>query len=239
MTSPSVAAIVVAGGSGERLGRAGGKQLALVAGMPVLSWTVKALASAPEVGLIVVVTHPERVDEYREQAIDPLGLSVPVAFAAGGATRQASVASGLDAIPGSADIVLVQDGARPLLTPGLVSAALSALAEDREAAGAVVGHPAVDTLKLAEKNAVASTPDRSRYWAVQTPQVFRAQALREAYAAADSEGFLGTDDASLVERAGGRVVLVEGPRDNIKVTVAEDLVIVDAVLRQREGEGER
>lgn len=239
MSSHSVAAIVVAGGSGERLGRAGGKQLAVVAGMPVLSWTVKALAEAPGIDLIVVVTHPARMEEYREQAIDPLGLSVPVAFAAGGDSRQASVASGLDAVPESVDIVLVQDGARPLLTPSLVTTAIAALVSDTQAAGAVVGHPAVDTLKLADKDVVVSTPDRSLYWAVQTPQVFRSGTLKDAYAAAAAQGFLGTDDSSLVERAGGRVVLVEGPRDNIKVTVAEDLVIVDAVLRQREGGEQR
>ena len=81
---------------------------------------------------------------------------------------------------------------------------------------------------------MSSTPDRSRYWAVQTPQVFTSSVLRDAYARAAEEGFVGTDDSSLVERAGGRVVLVEGPRDNIKVTVAEDLTLVESALRRRE-----
>jgi len=237
VTTPSVAAIVVAGGSGERLGREGGKQLAIVAGLPVLSWTLKALAEEPEIDLIVVVTHPERVAEYRVLAVEPLGLSVPVVFAPGGESRQASVASGLALVPESADVVIVQDGARPLLTPALVAQALAALHADPSAAGAVVGHPAVDTLKLVESGAIVSTPDRSRYWAVQTPQVFRSAALRDAYARAAAEGFVGTDDSSLVERAGGRVVVVEGPRDNLKVTVAEDLALVEAVLRDRESGG--
>lgn len=233
MTAPSVAAIVVAGGSGERLGREGGKQLAVVAGLPVLSWTLKALAEEPEVDLIVLVTHPDRVAEYRAIAVEPLGLSTPLSFAAGGESRQASVAAGLAGVPDSVELVLVQDGARPLLTPALVSKTLAALRADPDAAGAVAGHPSGDTLKLVEGGAVASTPDRSRFWAVQTPQVFRAAALRDAYAQATAEGFVGTDDSSLVERAGGRVVLVEGPRDNIKVTVSEDLVLVEAVLRRR------
>jgi 2-C-methyl-D-erythritol 4-phosphate cytidylyltransferase len=234
---PLVAAIVVAGGSGERLGREGGKQLAVVAGLPVLSWTLKALAEQPEIDLIVVVTHPERVVDYREVAIDPLGLSTGVVFAAGGESRQASVAAGLAAVPDSVEVVIVQDGARPLLTSALVGKSLAALRADPGAAGVVVGHCAVDTLKIVEGAAVVSTPDRSRFWAVQTPQVFWAAALRQAYARASAEGFLGTDDSSLVERDGGRVVLVEGPRDNIKVTVPEDIVLVEAVLRSRQDGG--
>ena len=236
--APSVAAVVVAGGSGERLGREGGKQLAVAAGRPILSWTLAALAESPEVKLIVVVTPPDRVDEYRADAVEPLGLLVPLTVVAGGQTRQDSVAAGLAAVPESVPLVLVQDGARPLLTPELVSKSIAALIADVDAVGAVVGHPSVDTIKLAENGAVASTPDRSRYWAVQTPQVFRSAALREAYALAATEGFVGTDDSSLVERAGGRVLLVEGPRDNIKVTVPEDLALVEAVLGRMASGGE-
>ncbi len=150
MTAPSVAAIVVAGGSGERSGLEGGKQLAIVAGLPVLSWTVRALDEAPEVELIVVVTHPDRGDEYRAVAVEPLGLSTPVVFAPGGDSRQASVASGLAAVPESVDVVLVQDGARPLLTAGLVTRTLAALHESAGAAGVVVGHPVFDTLKIVD-----------------------------------------------------------------------------------------
>jgi 2-C-methyl-D-erythritol 4-phosphate cytidylyltransferase len=235
VTAQSVAAIVVAGGSGERLGLAGGKQLAVVAGRPVLSWTLKALAETPEIELIVVVTHPGRGEEYREIAVEPLELSTRVVFAAGGESRQASVESGLERVPESFGVVLVQDGARPLLTPSLASRVLAALRSDSGAAGAVVGHPSFDTLKLIDGDSVVSTPDRDQFWVVQTPQVFTAVALRSAYARACVEGFAGTDDSSLVERDGGRVLLVEGPRDNIKVTVAEDLALVDAALRRREG----
>ena len=235
MTAAMTAAIVVAGGSGERLGLSGGKQLAPVAGLPVLSWTLKALAASPGIDLIVLVTHPDRVGEYRAVAVEPLGLSVPVVYAAGGSSRQESVAAGLATVPDTVTTVLVQDGARPLLTPELVNRALAALSADPGAAGAVVGHPAVDTLKLAEDGVVRSTPDRSQYWAVQTPQVFRAAELRRAYSQAAEEGFVGTDDSSLVEHMGGRVLLVEGPRDNLKVTVPEDLAIVEALLKAPEG----
>lgn len=227
-------AIVVAGGIGERLGHAGGKQLAIVAGRPVLSWSLLALDASGCVDHIVLVCPHDRVREYRSHAVEPLALAVSVSYAPSGSSRQESVASGLAAMPGDTDIVLVHDGARPLLTPELTKAALDALEETLAAAGVVVGQPAVDTLKVVDGNRVLSTPDRSRFWTVQTPQVFRVTPLRDAYAAAHAAGFSGTDDASLVEHAGGTVLVVEGPRDNVKVTVAEDLAFIEAVLASRE-----
>ena len=238
MNEVRAAAIIVAGGTGERLGVPGGKQLAEVAGRPVLSWSVSAFDALPQVDLIIVVCHPDRVDEYRASAVDELGLVTPVLFAGGGETRQASVASGLGLVPKGTSFVLVHDGARPLITPGAIAATLQALQDDPDADGAIVGHPVVDTLKVVDGRTIAETADRSRFWAVQTPQTFRAEALAAAYRAASAEGFVATDDASLVERAGGRVLVVDGPRDNIKVTVAEDLALVEAALLFRK-DGEK
>ena len=235
MRRTHTAAVIVAGGTGERLGRPGGKQLAPVRGRPVLSWTIAAFDAAPEVELIVVVCHAERVEEFRQVAVDPLGLTTPVLFAAGGATRQESVASGLASLPPNVRTVLVHDGARPLVTPRLLGETLAAYWSG-DADGLVVGYPAIDTLKVVVGDTIVNTPDRSNFWAVQTPQIFSAETLFAAYAAAQADGFLGTDDASLVERAGGKVVVFEGPRDNIKVTVAEDLLFVEAALEFREGE---
>ena len=232
------AAVIVAGGTGERLGLSGGKQLAEVAGKPILSWSIAAFDASPRIDLIVVVCHPERVDEYRAMAVDTLDLTTPVLFAAGGATRQASVASGLELVPEEAAFVAVHDGARPLVTLDAIAKTLQALDEDSDVDGAIVGYPVVDTLKLVDGRAITQTADRARFWAVQTPQTFRAAALKAAYASARAEGFLGTDDASLVERAGGRVLVVDGPRDNIKVTVAEDLALVEAALLFRK-DGEK
>lgn len=229
--------IVCAGGSGERLGIEGGKQLAPVAGRPVLAWTLEALAASPEIDHIVLVCPGSRVDEYRSAAVDVLDLDIPLTFAPSGASRQASVASGLAAAPADANIILVHDGARPLVTPAIVAATIGALEEDPSADGAVIGQPAIDTLKIADGSVIVRTPDRSKYWAAQTPQTFRAAALRAAYARADEEGFVGTDDSALVEHNGGRVLLVEGPRDNIKVTVAEDIALVEATLAFRASQG--
>jgi 2-C-methyl-D-erythritol 4-phosphate cytidylyltransferase len=236
VSEPRVVAIVCAGGSGERLGLAGGKQLALVAGRAVLAWTIEALDATEQIDHIVLVCPASRIDEYRAAAIDSVAPSTPVTYAPSGSSRQASVASGIAASPAGAEILLVHDGARPLVTPEIVAATIAAVENDPLAAGAVVGQPAIDTLKIADGSVITETPDRSKYWAVQTPQTFRAQPLREAYALADADGFVGTDDAAIVEHAGGRVLLVEGPRDNIKVTVAEDVALVEATLAFRASE---
>jgi 2-C-methyl-D-erythritol 4-phosphate cytidylyltransferase len=233
VNGPRTAAIIVAGGTGERLGLPGGKQLADVEGRPALTWSVAAFDASPLVDLVVVVCHPERVDEYRRVAVEPFGPKTPIEFAAGGDTRQASVSNGLALVPDGVETVLVHDGARPLVTVELIAETIDALVADPEADGAIVGHPAIDTLKIVDGATIESTPDRARLWAVQTPQTFRAGALRSAYAAARADGFLGTDDASLVERMGGKVLVVEGPRDNIKITVAEDLALVVSALRYR------
>lgn len=232
-----ITAIVVAGGTGERLGREGGKQLARVAGRPVLAHTLEAFITCDRVGAIVVVVHPERVDEYRREAVTPLGSAKIVAVVPGGDTRTASVGAGLEAVPAGSEIILVHDGARPLVTPDLVAAAIAELEQEPGLAGVVVGHPSYDTLKtVGSDREVLSTLDRAVIWAAQTPQVFRADALREAYRLAEDEGWAGTDDSSLAEHIGGRVRMYAGPRDNMKVTVPEDLPIVDRVLRARRGE---
>lgn len=228
-----VAAVIVAGGSGERFGAPGGKQLALVLGVPVLGWSVRLFDSIESVDTIVVVCHPDRVAEY-SAVVDGLGLQTAYVVVAGGDTRQASVASGLPVVPLGAEVIVVHDGARPLATMELVERVLTRLDASPSAAGVVPGHLSVDTLKEVSGDRVLSTPDRVRFWAIQTPQAFRASALREAYTKAAADGFCGTDDASLVERAGGSVIVVEGPRDNIKLTLPEDLTLVEAVLRQRQ-----
>lgn len=228
-------AIIVAGGSGERFGRDGGKQLALVAGRPVLAHSVAAFAACDGIDAIVVVAHPERVEEYRREAVEPVASGKVVAVIAGGDSRQASVAAGLAAVPRAADVIVIHDGARPLVTPSLVDGAIAALEADAECAGVVVGHPAYDTLKLVDDEAVVvGTVDRSAFWVAQTPQVFRAESLRSAYARVATSELAATDDASLVERDGGRVRMFAGPRDNLKVTVAEDLAVVEALLASRE-----
>ncbi len=231
----SVASVIVAGGTGERFGREEGKQLAPLAGRPLLAWTVQAVAAVERVEVLVVACDPSRVEVYRdavEQAVDP---GKPVLFVAGGDSRQQSVAAGLAWVAPEFEAVVVHDGARPLAEPSLFDAALDALFAGGHD-GVVVGHPSVDTLKCMNGGVIESTPERSRFWTVQTPQVFKAEVLRIAHNRAIRDGFFGTDDAALVERAGGRVAVIEGPRDNIKVTVPEDLAVAEAIVAWRLGE---
>jgi len=232
---PRYAAIVLSGGTGSRLGLAGGKQLAPLLGIPVLSWTLKALDTVDRVDYIVVVCPVERLEEYRAAAVTPLSLRTSISFAPSGDTRQASVVSGLFSLPRGFDVVIVHDGARPLIDSGTVTAALEVLDASPQADGVVIGHPAIDTVKVVENGWVRTTPDRDSLWIAQTPQIFRIRALESALKAADTDGFLGTDDSSVVERYGGRVLMHEGQRDNIKVTVNEDIASAEATLIRRSG----
>lgn len=227
-----VCAIILAGGSGERFGRTGGKQLALALGRPILSWTLEAFDRCEAVDSIVLVCPGDRQTEYAEAALEGLDLKTPIAYAASGSTRQASMASGLELLPEYTSIVAVHDGARPLIAPETVVRAI-ALFDDEQIDGVVVGHPSYDTLKMVDGTRVIETPDRSRFWQAQTPQIFRRAVLEGALAKATAGGYLGTDDSAIVEYAGGRVVMFDAPRENIKVTVAEDIAYVEAALRCR------
>jgi 2-C-methyl-D-erythritol 4-phosphate cytidylyltransferase len=225
-------AIIVAGGLGRRFGREGGKQLAEASGRPLLAITLEAFEAASSIEGVVLVVHPDRVEEYRAACIGPAPPGKVVAVVAGGQTRQRSVAAGLAEVPAGIDAVAVHDGARPLVPVDVIDGAVAVLAADPMLAGVVVGHPVHDTLKIVGDDGVTvvGTQDRSRLWVAQTPQVLRVEALRGALSAAEADGFTGTDDASLVERAGGVVRMVLGPRTNLKVTVPEDLRVVEALL---------
>lgn len=230
--NPKTAAIILAGGTGERFGRAQGKQLVEIAGKPVLTWSAESFDAVGDIGLIVVVCPDDRADEYLKRAIDPFPFVTPVVVASSGATRQESAFSGLEYVPEDFEFVILHDGARPLVTPALVEHTIATVKGNIDSDGAVVAHPAIDTLKVVENGVIVGTPDRSVFWNAQTPQVFRAGIYRRAHAAALSDGFVGTDDSSLIERLGGRILVVEGKRDNIKLTVPEDYEVLDAAVRK-------
>ncbi len=226
-------AIVVAGGSGERFGDPRGKQFVDLAGMPLMCWSVAALDRCPSVARLVVVCAPDRARQVEEDVLSRLSLAKPVALAPSGETRQGSVLSGLAVVPRDLELVAVHDAARPLVEVEQVEACIAAVRADEALAGAILASRCTDTLKLVEGEKIVATPDRSFYWAAQTPQVFRRRALLAAHKAAARDEYLGTDDASLVERMGGRVRVVESTRDNIKVTLPEDLALAEATLERR------
>ena len=236
--SSRVCAVIVAGGCGQRFGNPGGKQLVNIAGRPMMSWSIRAFDRARHIGRIVVVCPAERRAEMRRLAIDPFEYATPITFADAGATRQDSTNAGVDAVPVGFEYVAIHDAARPLITPDVIDHAVETLLADRSIDGVVCGQPAIDTLKVVVDGRIESTPPRERFWAAQTPQIFSVDVMRRAHAAAVAEGFTGTDESSLVERMGGTVLTVQSPRDNLKVTVPEDLRPVTAILLGRMAEGE-
>ncbi len=229
--SRALVAIIPAAGSGERL-RAGlgddghedsaspPKAFTVLAGRQLLDWSVDVLSCVCErVVVAVPAAHVAPPDRVR-----------------GGPSRSASVRLALEAAP-EAGTVVIHDAARPLVTRDLVERCLAALEEGR-ADGAIAAAPVTDTVKEADQRGrVLRTLDRSALWAIQTPQVFRAEVLRRALDVEESQLAAATDDASLVEAAGGSVVVVEGPRENLKVTTALDLAIAETLLGARAGGG--
>lgn len=231
-------AVVVAGGSGTRFGDPRGKQFVELCGRPLMCWSLAALAAAPSVTSLVVVCAPECAALVRDEVLPRAGVDVPVTVVDGGATRQESVRNGLVGVPAGCDVVAVHDAARPLVLASDVERVVARVRADDAPDGALLAAPVVDTLKVVDGETVASTPDRSRYWAAQTPQAFRTDVLLDAHRRALLDGWQGTDDASLVERLGGRVVVVEASGHNAKVTVPEDLVIAEGTLARRLAAGQ-
>jgi 2-C-methyl-D-erythritol 4-phosphate cytidylyltransferase len=212
-------ALLVAAGRGERLGSQGPKAFVACAGRPLLEWSVAALQACADVERIVVALPPGVIAPPGTEGVQ------------GGEQRSQSVRAALRHA-GDADVVVVHDAARPLLTPQLVQDCLDTLAaEDCDAA--IAAAPVADTIKEAEGEVVVRTLDRSRLWAVQTPQVFRRDLLERALAAPPQVLAAATDDASLVERLGGEVRLVTAPRENLKVTTSDDLRLAELLLRAR------
>jgi 2-C-methyl-D-erythritol 4-phosphate cytidylyltransferase len=212
-------ALVVAAGRGERLGSTGPKTLVELGGRPMLHWSIAALQAVEAVAQIVVAL--------------PAGVSAPAGCVGvvGGEHRSASVRAALAAAASGEDVVLVHDGARPLVTPALIEAVLAAL-EGVDCA--IAAAPVTDTIKEVDgEGIVVRTLDRSRLWSVQTPQVFRREALERALAMAEETVAAATDEAWLVERGGGRVAVVAASAENLKVTTARDLLLAEQLLAAR------
>jgi 2-C-methyl-D-erythritol 4-phosphate cytidylyltransferase len=206
----SVVGVVPAGGSGERLGADRPKAFVVCAGKPLIDWSLEVLESVCD--RVVVAAPP---DWLRDGWVE------------GGPSRSASVRNALAAAP-EARTVVIHDAARPLVTRELVEACVGAL---MGVDGAIAAAPLTDTIKESYPDGtVARTLDRSRLWAVQTPQVFRADSLRRALDVDDETLAAATDDASLVEAAGGSVRIVEASPENFKVTTGDDLARAEAAL---------
>jgi 2-C-methyl-D-erythritol 4-phosphate cytidylyltransferase len=221
--------VIPAAGQGKRMGAGKNKLLLTLNHVPVLIHTLKVFEGDEKCEGIVLSVHPQDEKEIRS-LLQEYEIKKVTAIVPGGAERQHSVYNGLKALSDNG-IVLVHDAARPFIDLETIHR-LTDLAEENGAA--IVAVPVKDTIKRVQSNTVTETVERSSLWAVQTPQAFRVSLLLEAHRKADAEGFIGTDDASLVERLGHKVIVTEGNYDNIKLTTPEDLFFAEAILRKKQ-----
>lgn len=224
-------ALIAAAGTGERLGIGDGvpKAMRRVGDAAMFVHSLRAFDAVGAVEGAVLVTDELWMEHALSELVDEK-LRIKLEMVRGGASRQASVREGLKAVPPGADAVVVHDAARPLVTSVLIERVLDAVGSRN---GAICAVPVEDTLKRVEGSAVVETVRRDDLWRVQTPQAFRSAILRDAHQRALDEGFEGTDDAMLVEHAGGAVVVVPGDTSNLKVTTRADLAIAQALLAAR------
>lgn len=220
----TVGAVIAAAGSSSRMG--GRDKLAEpLDGIPVILRTLAAVEAVPEIREIVVVTREDRVEEYRRLLgqCSKLRAVVP-----GGSTRQESVRNGVRALSPDCTLAAIHDGARPLVTPEVFARCIEAA---RSCGAATAAVPVKDTIKLAdEAGRVLDTPDRSRLWAVQTPQIFDRERYLRAAEEAERRGLSCTDDCQLFEAMGWEVQLVMGDYRNLKLTTPEDFLAAGAYL---------
>jgi 2-C-methyl-D-erythritol 4-phosphate cytidylyltransferase len=224
-------AIIVAAGEGRRFGSTEPKAYLPLCGRPMLLRTLDKFCSARHIIQMIVVAAAAELSRCEAMLrADPVLQRCSWMIQSGGATRQESVKRGLDKVNADVDVIAIHDGVRPFVSSALIDRCVEA-ACDRGAVA--VGLPARDTIKfVSEERWVQSTPERSALWEIQTPQAFRKELILEAHDRAVAQGIAATDDAMLVERMGAAVYVVEGERTNFKITVPEDLVFAEALIRQ-------
>lgn len=223
-------ALILAAGMGKRMGASVNKQYLLLNGLPIVARTISVFERSSLIDSIYLVIPAEEIPYCREHVVEACGFKKVVAIIPGGKERQNSVMNGLNAIREQADdndVVLIHDGVRPLVTEAVLS---ESIAVARISDGALVAVPAKDTIKVVTDGIVVGTPLRDTLWQAQTPQSFRFGIIHAAHLAAEADGFTGTDDASLIERSGGKISVVRGDYRNIKITTPEDLILAEAFL---------
>jgi 2-C-methyl-D-erythritol 4-phosphate cytidylyltransferase len=223
--------VIVAAGSGKRMGANRNKLWLPLGGEPILAHTVRLFATHPEIAeVVLVVSEQDHAEVLEWLEHHPYKVTVTL----GGAERQDSVRCGLSVLPSTCSYVLVHDAARPFVTAEQISSIIRQVRRDQATIMAV---PVKDTIKVVGATGIVeSTPARESLWAVQTPQAFRLSLLREAHEAAVQAGKRGTDDAMLVEWLGQPVTVMQGSYENIKITTPDDLWLGEEILRRRKGE---
>ncbi|WP_339134685.1 MAG: 2-C-methyl-D-erythritol 4-phosphate cytidylyltransferase [Candidatus Electrothrix sp. GW3-4] len=234
----TTAAIIPAAGFGTRMGADIPKQFLELAGEPLLVRTLRVFLAHPALHLIMLVLPPKHLQSGKEQLLPFLTpeQQEKILYTAGGETRQHSVQNGVQALPASIERIFVHDGARPLVSAEIIDRCLAGIEEHGAVIAAV---PVKDTLKEVEDGTeIIGTVDRSLLWQAQTPQAMDLHLLERAYEYAAATGFIGTDEASLLEHAGVSVSVVMGSEENIKITRPKDLRIAAAFLQEDRKKGE-
>jgi 2-C-methyl-D-erythritol 4-phosphate cytidylyltransferase len=224
-----VHAIIVAAGKGIRMSDAVRKQYIALDGMPMLSRTLGVFSRCDLIDRIIMAVPEEDIDFCRYEIIPAANMEKEPILVIGGARRQDSVYNSLKTIETDDGVVLIHDGVRPFVTPEHLVACVKGA---QKHGACILGIPAFDTVKHVDsKNEIIRTQKRDTLWLAQTPQAFQLKLIKKAHVIAKQEGFMGTDDASLVERLGKVVKIIPGSRSNIKITSQEDLKLAQALLQ--------
>ncbi|MCR5176722.1 MAG: 2-C-methyl-D-erythritol 4-phosphate cytidylyltransferase [Anaerovibrio sp.] len=229
-----VTVIFPAAGRGKRMQAGMNKVFMPLAGVPILVRTLLRYSGCSEIDRMVVVVAAEEVD-FVKKILDKIHGLKPYKVVAGGSERQYSVLNGIKSVAGDDDeIILVHDAARPFVSHKIIADTVAAV---ERYGGGIAAVPAKNTIKVCDENGVVqATPDRASLWEIQTPQGFTRGLLMEANDKATADNFLGTDDASLVERIGHNVHIVRSDYKNIKITTPEDLLIGEAFIQEDDGD---
>ena len=230
-------ALIPAAGMGRRMGASINKQYLQLNNMPIVARTLSIFEQSRLIDAIYLVIPEEEIAYCQRYVVDACGFRKIAAIVPGGRERQNSVINGLKEMReyvADDDIILIHDGVRPLITENLLRESIRIAAIHD---GALVAVPVKDTIKIVQDGIVSDTPRREGLWQAQTPQSFRYRKILDAHLSAEADGFCGTDDASLIERTGGKVHIIEGDYRNIKLTTPEDLILAESFLAVMEKEG--
>lgn len=223
-------AIIAAAGMGKRMGGSTPKQYLELGGRPIICHTLDSFKRASSIKSVVIVVEPGREEAFTKDIIEAYGYPREWKVVGGGSVRQESVANGLREIPDDCDVVVIHDGVRPFVYPAVIEESVRLALQE---GACIVATPVKETIKSVDANGLVDfTVDRSVLWGAKTPQSFKRDVIDEAMKKAAEDNFFGTDEASLVERTGHKVKVIEGDDRNIKITTPEDLIIAESLMQK-------
>jgi 2-C-methyl-D-erythritol 4-phosphate cytidylyltransferase len=221
-------AIVVAAGTGSRIGGVLPKQFLPICDKPMMVYSLELFEKSDLIDEIILVVHQDYLSYASQAIVDEYKLRKIRKITAGGETRQESVLAGLSACPTGIDLVAIHDAARPFLSDDLFKLVMTRAAET---GAAILAVQAKESIKLGDKGVISKTLKRDTIWIAQTPQVFRFTGILDAHQRAEAAQFEATDDSELFEQYGGQVAIVPGSHNNIKITTPADLVLAQAIIK--------